>query len=75
MSASIEQARAAKAKALVTFSRKVTIVGIGITRIGEGYGLKINLQQPPAGSVQLPDSIDGVPVRLEIVGDIHKQPR
>jgi hypothetical protein len=75
MTASIEQARAAKAKALVTFSQEVTIVGIGITRVGEGYGLKINVREAPARSMQLPDSIDGVPVRLEIVGTIGKQPR
>lgn len=72
---SIERARAAKEKALTTFSRLGKVVGVGITQIDGGYGLKINLGEAPAPGVALPDMVDGVPVRVEVVGVIRKLPR
>jgi len=69
----IDDARAAKQRALEVFRALADVVGIGITRIGEGYGLKVNLRQPPEGGVALPDKIDRVPIRIEIVGTIAKR--
>jgi hypothetical protein len=69
----LAEARAAKPRALETFGRVARISGIGITRCNDGYGLKVNLAQPPDRGVRLPAEIDGVPVRVEVVGRIRKR--
>jgi hypothetical protein len=73
MAATLDQARAVKDQAMKTFSKLGTVVGVGITRIGEGYGIKVNLEDRPGPGVTLPDSVAGVPVRADVVGTIHKQ--
>ncbi len=69
----LAQARAAKVKVLAAFRDDRSVVGVGITRIGEGYGVKLNLESPPAPEAVLPDEVDGVPVRVEVVGSIRKR--
>jgi hypothetical protein len=69
----LDEARAAKPKALAEFSRSASVVGVGITRIDGGYGVKVNLSSPPARDAALPDLIDGVPIRVEVVGTIRKR--
>jgi hypothetical protein len=69
----LEEARAAKARALELFAALAPVVGVGITRIGEGYGVKVNLREPPVPGVTFPDAVDGVPVRVEVVGAIRKR--
>jgi hypothetical protein len=69
----LEQARAAKTEALGAFQRLAEVTGIGITRIGKGYGLKVNLQEAPAREVILPETIKGIPVRVEVVGPLKKR--
>jgi hypothetical protein len=67
----LEQARTAKAKA-VAMLHALPLAGVGITRIGAGYGLKVNLSKSvAAGSV--PDDLDGVPITTEVVGEIRKR--
>jgi hypothetical protein len=66
----IEQARAAKEKAKRQLSGNPLIVGIGLTRIGDDYAVKINVAAAPADGPSVPDSIDGVPVRCEVVGKL-----
>lgn len=66
-----EQARAAKAAALRAFSKLGEVVGVGITRVGSAYGLKVNLRSAPDASTVLPEQVDGVPVKVEIVGTIR----
>ena len=68
----LEQARAAKSKALKVFRSLVPVAGIGITRIEKGYGLKVNLERQPKSP--LPTEVAGVPVRVEVVGKISKRP-
>ncbi len=68
----LEEARVAKARALEEFRRKLSVVGVGITRIDGGYGVKVNIETSPAPDVDLPETIDGVPVRVEVVGKIRK---
>lgn len=72
-SVSLDQARAAKAHAMATFSRLGEVVGVGITRIDDGYAIKINLKEPLSPGVPVPDTVDGVPVRVEVVGTISKR--
>jgi hypothetical protein len=65
-----EQARSAKAAALKHFQQFGDVVGVGITRLDDGYAVKVNLTEPPAPGVEVPAVIDGVPVLVEIVGII-----
>lgn len=68
-SCTLEEARAAKRKAAAQLAHVAELNGIGITRIGKGYGLKINLSRSVAAV--LPRDVDGVPVRVEVVGTIR----
>jgi hypothetical protein len=72
-STSIDQARAAKPHALEVFSAFAEVVGVGLTRIDDGYGLKVNLGTAPRDDATLPRDVDGVPVRVEVVGKIRKR--
>jgi hypothetical protein len=67
----LDEARAAKAEAADAFDLLASVVGVGITRVGEGYGLKVNLRQEAKGS--LPTEEAGVPIRVEVVGPIQKR--
>lgn len=69
----LEQARAAKTEAHDVFQRLARLTGVGITRIGRGYGLKVNVEAPPAEGVVLPNVIMGVPVKVEVVGALRKR--
>jgi hypothetical protein len=69
----LDRARAAKPQALGKFKRMAKVVGIGIIKIGNGYGLKVNLQGAPNRKLSLPKKIKGVPVQIEVVGAIDKR--
>ena len=69
----MDKARAAKARAHEVFSKLADVVGVGITTIGSEYGLKVNVSSPPPPSNVLPSEVDGVPVRIEVVGKIRKR--
>jgi hypothetical protein len=72
---SLESARAAKKHAArVIASRVGEEVAVGITGSADaGYSLKINLTTAPRRGVELPDEVDGVPVKVEVVGKIRKR--
>ncbi len=72
--ASLKDARAAKEQALEMLAPMIgRDVSIGITRLDDdGFGLKINLDSEPDAGLILPDDVDGVPIRFEIVGVIRK---
>jgi hypothetical protein len=67
----LDEARAAKTEAATVFGCLAVVVGVGITRVGAGYGLKINLREQAKGA--LPTQVAGVPVQVEVVGAIRKQ--
>ncbi len=69
----LDQARTAKTKAAKVFGRKANVVGVGITEIGGGYGVKVNLREAPEPGTDFPESVEGVPVQVEIVGRITKR--
>ncbi len=71
--ASLEAARAAKQKTLLALEGRAEVNGVGITRVGAGYGVKVNLAVAPSGTAALPEEVDGVPVVVEVVGRIVKQ--
>ena len=67
----LDEARAAKAK-VAAWLADPSVVGVGITRIGDGYGIKVNLSHIVSDDL-IPEDIDGVPVRSEVVGKIKKR--
>lgn len=69
----LEEARNVKSRALKLFGRKAEVVGVGITEVDGGYGLKVNLRQAPRPGTALPETLDGVPVRFEVVGTLRKR--
>lgn len=70
-SPTLQEARAAKAKAESMLSRNRKVNGIGLSRRGTGWCIKVNLSGPTRAS--LPNEIDGVPVYVEQVGRISKR--
>ncbi len=67
------EARSAKEKAKQIFSRYGFVNGIGLTRLGDRYAVKVNFETEPLDPASLPDEIEGVPVVVRIVGPLHKQ--
>lgn len=66
-------ARAEKARAAEVFAQIGMVVGIGITRVTSGYGLKVNLRDEPEPGVSVPQDVNGVPVVVEITGPLRKR--
>jgi hypothetical protein len=71
MAASLDEARAAKQKVARLLKRHPSVNGVGIARVGKGYGVKVNLTENSGPAI--PKEIDGVPVRREVVGRITKR--
>ena len=61
--------RAAKVKALALVGDHPEVNGVGIAPMGLGYCVKVNVASPSA-DLRLPPEIDGVPVRVEVVGEV-----
>jgi hypothetical protein len=70
-STSLERARAAKNAALQRFRNLPSLTGVGITRVGGGYAIKLNLSRPIEPGVTFPADIDGVPLCVEVTGTIR----
>jgi hypothetical protein len=66
MSATIDDARAAQQRLAAMLGDVPEVNGIGITRAGDGFALKLNLTSPAA--VEIPAEVDGVSVRVDVVG-------
>lgn len=67
--ATLAEATAAKSEAKRRFGDRVSV---GITGDGAGgYALKVNVAGP---TTTIPAHIDGVPVRVEVVGKLKKRP-
>lgn len=73
MAISLEQARAAKDTAKAALAHVPGVVGVGITKVGDDYALKVNLREALPKDTSVPGSIAGVPVTLEVVGPIRKR--
>ena len=72
--ATLDDARAAKEKVKQQLGGSSSVNGIGITRVGSGFGVKVNLSQEPPRGVDRgwATSVEGVPVTYEVVGTIKK---
>ena len=73
MPITLEQARAAKESAKALLAALPGVVGVGITKVGEDYALKVNLRAPLPAGVSAPERIGDVPVCVEVVGRITKR--
>ena len=73
MPVTLEQARAAKDSAKALLFALPGVVGVGITKVGKDYALKVNLREPLPAGVSAPDRVDDVPVKIEVVGRITKR--
>jgi hypothetical protein len=67
----LNDARAAKAKVARLLGGHPQVNGIGIARSDSGYEIKINLSAPL--KERLPTSLDGVPIKAEVVGRISRR--
>jgi hypothetical protein len=70
--ATLEQARAAKAKAVELYGDLPEVVGVGIAPLHGGYVVQINLKEHSTNGPRLPTAIDQVPLRASVVGRIEK---
>lgn len=67
----IERARAAKTHLLEKLSDLPQLGGIGLVRVGEGFGVKVNLSAALDNDDEsVPQAFEGVPVLVEIVGRV-----
>jgi len=66
-------ARKAKGRAKEIFSPFGIVNGIGLTRWNGHYAVKVNFETAPE-SGELPREIDGIPVVVQVVGKVRKQP-
>lgn len=73
MPTSLQQARAAKESAKALLAELPGVVGVGITKVGDDYALKVNLRAPLPAGMAVPERIGDVPVRVEVVGRITKR--
>ena len=71
----LQRVRAAKPLAEAVLTDLLGKVAIGITRIGDDYGLKVNLASAPSPNIEIPSVVAGVPIRIEVTGPISKRPR
>lgn len=69
--ATLDEARAAKRKAALSLSSVPQVNGVGVERVGKGYGLKVSLAAEVESGV-LPESVDGVPLRAVVVGPVRR---
>jgi hypothetical protein len=68
----IEQARRVRDQVLARFGVRPEVVGVGIAPdAARRYVVKVNLAEELPPDDALPDEIDGVPLRAEIVGTIR----
>lgn len=73
MTTSIEDARRAKPKATRAAKTCAAVVGVGLTKIGGSYAVKVNLREAAPAAAKLPRTIDGVRVLYEVVGPIARR--
>ncbi|MFB9377022.1 hypothetical protein ACFFKU_02555 [Kineococcus gynurae] len=64
-----EDARAAKAHVARMLAGDARVNGLGITRWQSSYAVKVNVVDAD-DTPDLPDTVDGVPVRIDVIGRI-----
>ena len=67
-------ARAAKARVSSLLAGDARVNGVGITRAADRYAVRVNVVSG-ADVPDLPETVDGVPVRVAVVGRIRAASR
>lgn len=68
-------ARAAKSTVVAAVSGSRVVNGVGIGHRPDGWVVKVNLRQDDLALRQrLPSELDGVPVLVEVVGEVSALP-
>lgn len=70
MASNIDQARLVKSKARELASQITTVTGVGLTKVGGSYGVKVNLSHAVPELSSLPAMIDGVNVVYAVTTEI-----
>lgn len=73
--ASLQQARAARALAARWLQERRLAGAVGLAREGEGFVLKVSLPRALPAGTALPEEIGGLPVRMEVVGEVRPRGR
>lgn len=71
--ATLDQARAAKDEAAARVGRLGIVVGVGIAKVGDEYGVKVNLREAPPEGSEIPSFVGTVPILVEVVGPVKKR--
>jgi hypothetical protein len=72
MPVTIHRARRAKETLAKSLAGTKELVGLGLTKRGDDYAVKVNLSSLPK-KLKVPESIRGVPVCVEVTGRIRKR--
>jgi hypothetical protein len=72
---SLEQARVAKRATQQRLEAAGQDAAVGITRVDGEYAVKVNVAAAPRAAGRLPASIEGVPVKVEVVGPVTPRAR
>lgn len=68
--ASLERARAAKAKVAALLANHPHLRGLGIAVLDDGFGVKANFGCAPEEGL-LPADVNGVPIVIDVIGPIR----
>jgi hypothetical protein len=69
MAVTFSQAEAALPEVKSSFEEFGTVVYIGVTPIGDGFGLKVLLLNPPQTGSVIPTAVNGVPLKVKVTGE------
>ena len=69
--ADLNRAKAAQRRLLEQVGGNPDVKTIGVAPVGGGYELKVGLSK--GAKPQVPDEVDGVPVRIARVGRVRKR--
>ncbi len=68
--ADLQQARAAKSRLRSELTGHDGVRGVGLAAAEDGYCLQVNVARPADGA-DLPGDVDGVRVRVRVVGPVR----
>jgi len=71
MSDPLAAARLAKVKVADLVAKWPQVNGVGITRVNEEFAVKVNLSEPAPAGFDVPKSVEGVAVVVEVVGRVR----
>ena len=68
----LQEAKLVRDKVVGLLHDATNVSGVGIERIANGYGVRVNLKNRDRGD--LPPNIDGVPISTRVTGRVSVRP-